>query len=322
MDCSGFCIFEYDDNDETFITFVYPSLTANEKNVIQEIAHHLITSSNTFSIVSSYENRFFYFDAKRNTERTDSVRLYGVCVFGNTFNPKLFCTLSKILSEKMLVSKQAPPVLRDFLKAVAEGELSFKGIVASANKTEEIKFDSLLDRAGQNIPIIWTALVTGKSIAIYSPDLQILQTTFDPILSLCKPGKRGILPFVMESSHLQKTNAAKYPSYIIFSSDQAVLNAKLDLIVDLASRTVKIGNESLKENSLGVALMGTVNQATTSDEDVIEAIVAFNEQILDILGQIKERYGEVTVENVQALNLASDKKSVLTGFLTGGVFNI
>lgn len=271
-------------------------------------------------MISSYEDKYLYYDGKRNTERSDSVRLYGICVFASSFNPTLYLSLAKVLSAKMEDTQSPPGVLRDFFQAMAEGQLVFGQTKFSSEVEDQIKFDSLLDRAGQFIPLIWTALVSGKSVAIYSPDLQVLQNCYLPLLSFCKPGKRSILPFVMENSLLQTSAAQKDSRALYFSGDQSVLNKKFDLIIDLSTRNVKITD--VKENSLAEQLMNVINQATATDNDVSEVIEEFNSQILKMLQQLKVKFGELTPSHIQSLGVSSDKKLLLSQIITGGVFDI
>lgn len=318
----GFCIFEFDSSEETLVTFVYPSLTSNEKSVIQETGHFLFTSSNSTSMISSYESKFLYFDSKKSTDDSASVQIYGVCIFAPSFHPSLYLSLAKVLSAKMEECQSPPTILRDFFKAVTEGELSFKKLSFSSENEDQVSFDSLLDRAGQAIPLIWTALVTGKSVAFFSPDIQVLQNCYLPLLSFVKPGQRGILPFVMENSILQTSASSENHKAIVFSSDHSILNKKYDLIIDLSSRNFKVQNSDLKENSLAEQLMDVVNQATADENDVCEVIEEFNSQILKMLDQVKIKYGNLSSSSIQSLNVSSDKKVILNQIISSGVFEL
>ena len=77
------------------------------------------------------------------------------------------------------------------------------------------------------------------SIAVYSPDITVLQACAVPILSLASPGKRHLLPLVMESSMTQTEAADDVKLAIWCSCDAAVLTNRFDLAIDLSARTLK-----------------------------------------------------------------------------------
>jgi hypothetical protein len=329
MKSDAFCIFEYDDNEETLVTFVYPAVDKETKTVIQETAHHLVTASNTLSLFSSFKGRFLYFEGTRNTDRSDNVRLYGVCVITEEINPPLFSAFAKLLANMACKTAVPANVLRVYLQILSQEEISQGGLEFSVDNypedyCEQCSFDAVLDRAGQFIPIIWQALVTGRSIAVYSPDITILQQVAVPLYCLCRPGKRPLLPLVLESSLTQTTSAQETPLAIWCSCDNAVLSGRFDLIVDISTRTTKISPAFAKEAgkcSLTEALMNTINDTTASEGNVTEAVEEFNQVIIDTLLQIKERIGELTAQSIGSVNLPADKKQLLIGMATSGVFD-
>ena len=68
--------------------------------------------------------------------------------------------------------------------------------------------------------------------------------------------------------------------------------------------------------------MNTINDTTASEGNVTEAVQDFNQLILDTLSQIKERIGEITPQAIGSINLPADKKQLLSGMATSGVFEI
>ncbi|EAX98684.1 hypothetical protein TVAG_432340 [Trichomonas vaginalis G3] len=329
MQSNVFVIYEYDDNEETLVTFVYPSIDKETKSVIQETAHHIITQSTASNLFSSYKKKWLYFDNKRNQERSDNVRIYGVCVVSEVFNPQLYLDFTSILSKIAADTKTPANVLRIYLMILSQGYLDQGGIDFSIENYGEyytkVSFEKLLDRSGQHISVIWQALVTGRSVAVYSPDISILQDVTLAILCLSRPGKRNLLPLVLDNSILQ-TNAAQETALPIWcSSDQAILNGHFDLIVDLATRTIKTSPAFSKEAgkiSLGEALMNTINEVTAAEGSVPDSILEFNESILEILGQIKQRMGELNAQTIGSVNLPADKKQLLIGIAASSVFEI
>ena len=330
MKANAFCIYEYDENDETLVTFVYPAVDKETKTVIQETAHHLITSSNTLSLFTSFKSKYLYFEGKRNSDRADNVRLYGVCVITDNLNPQLYSPFASILAKVACESGTPANVLRVFLQVLSQGEIDQNGLDFSVDNYPEdyysqCSFDSLLDRAGQHIPVIWQALITGRSVCIYSPDISILQQTAIPILCLCRPGKRQLIPLVLESSLTQTTAAQETNLAIWCSIDPSVLSGKFDLIVDLATRTIKTSPAFAKEAgkcSLNEALMNTINDTTSSDGNVAKAVEEFNQVILDTLNQIKQRMGELNAQAFASINLPADKKQLLSSMASSGVFEL
>ena len=330
MKANAFVIFEYDENEETLITFIYPNMDQDLKLVISETAQYLITSSSTLSLFTYFKNQWLYFEAERNTEKTDVVRLYGICVTSFDFFPKKYLSFASLLSKIALLTTSPPKVLRTLLAVQAEGHFSQNGINFSVDDypedfTENTNFDSFLDRAGQYIGVLWQALVGGKSIAIYSPDVSILQSVMEPILCLCLPGRRQLLPLVLEKSITQTTAAQDIPLSIWCSSDLTILNGKFDFILDLSSRSVKYSTSFSKEagkSSLLEILKKKINDATSSEGNVVQAMISFNEIILNTLNQIKAAQGELTIQAINSFQLSSDQKMILSSIVNSGVFKL
>lgn len=320
MKTTGFCLFEYDTNDETLVTFIFPSVEPDLKTVIGETASYLSTVSNTLSLFSAYKGRFLYFEGKRSTDKTDNVRLYGICLIADNFHPALYSGFARFLCEIFHDTAQPPKVLLAYLATLTDGNFKTKTNEFTIDDYPEdcfaeCKFDTLLDRAGQYIPVIWQALVCGKTIAFYSPDVSVMQSCASAILAMCKPGNRNLLPLVLDSSTLQ-TDAADATNLAIWCSiDAATLSGRYDLIVDLSTRTARFSQAFQKEagkSNLPETLMSNINEATAADASVAETINQFNKSIVDILQQVKVRSGNLSSASIQALQLPSDTKMLLT----------
>lgn len=300
------------------------------KSVIQETAHFLLTTSSSLSLYSYYKSNYLYFDGTRNNEKSDGVRLYGVCVVSSEFHPQMYISLSGFLSKVACSMGLPPKVLRALLAIQTEGSASIGNSGFSYDAFPEdysthCSFDVLLDRAGQYITVIWQALVSGKSVAVYSPDLAILQAVAAPISYFCYPGKRQLIPLVLEKSMAQTSAALDTPLSIWCTCDSSILNGRFDLIVDLSTRSVKYSSSFSKEagkSSLLESLMETINDTTAAEGNVANAISNFNKVILDTLKQIKLKTGELNHQTIGTTSLPSDKKMILTGMATSGVFQV
>ncbi|KAH0795885.1 FAM45 family protein [Histomonas meleagridis] len=328
MKTTGFCLFEYDDNQETLITFIYPSVDNDLRTVILETANFLI-SSNSLSLFSSYKSKYLYFEALKNTNKTNDVRLYGICVITDDLHPTMYSTFAQILCKMYVDTENSPKILRAFLSAQTDGVLEYQKLSFSDDNYEdcfhECSFDVLLDRVLQYIPIIWQAVVTGKSIAVYSPEVAILQSCAVPILSLCIPGNRPLLPLVIENSSLQ-TEAAEDLKYPIWCScDPSVLSNRFDLVIDLSSRNVKLSPSFAKEagkSNLLESLMNSINETTASDASVADTLEQFNQQIINMLRMVKTRLGDLSPQSISSVNLPASTKLVLTAIASCGILNI
>ena len=328
MKTSGFCLFEYDDNQETLITFIYPSVDSNLKTVILETAGFLV-SSNSLSLFSSYKSKYLYFEALKNTNKTNEVCLYGICVIADDLHPTMYSAFAQILCRMYRDTENSPKILRAFLSAQTDGVLEYSKLSFSDDNYEdcfhECSFDVLLDRVLQHIPTIWQAIVTGKSVAVYSPEVAILQSCAIPIRSLCIPGNRPLLPLVMENSSLQ-TEAAEELKYPIWCScDPSVLSNRFDLVVDLSSRNVKLSQSFAKEagrSNLLESLMNSINDATSSDASVADTLEQFNEQIINTLKMIKTRLGDLSPQSISSVNLPTSTKLILTAIASCSILNV
>lgn len=329
MKATGFCLFEYDDNKETLITFIYPQVSDDLKAVIQETASFLVSSS-ALSLFSSYRSQFLYLDAARCTDRSRPARVYGICLISEHLHPAMYSSLGQVLARIYRDHANPPRVLRAFLAARTDGALEHSDCAYSSDSFDEncfsmCSFDLLLDRVGQYIPVIWQALVTGKSIAVYAPDVSVLQSCAVQILALCSPGARQLLPLVLESSSLQTEAAEAVKAPIWCSCDAPVLSNRFDLVIDLSSRNVRMSPAFTKEagkSHLLESLMNAINEATSSEASVLDTLEQFNGQIISTLGMIKSRLGDLSPQSIASVNLQTDTKLILTAAAASGVFGV
>ena len=329
MKTSGFYLFEYDENEETLLSFVFPEASQDLKTVIQETAAVLV-ASNTMSLFSSYKGEFLYFEGKLNPLKNNSVKLYGICVRSPDLHPALYSAYGQILCQVWADKRSAPKVLRSHLAAQTDGMLSYEDQEFSEDQFEGdcyryCSFDVFLDRVGQHIPTIWQALVTGKSVALYSPDITVLQKCAVPILSLVAPGKRNLLPLVLEQSATQTEAADDVRLAIWCSCDAAVLQNRFDLAVDLSGRNVRCSPAFAKEagkSSLSESLAEAIAGAASADQELVDVMEEFNGQIIETLKAVKERLGDLSPASISSVNLPSDTKLILTAIAQNGIFEI
>jgi hypothetical protein len=329
MKTSGFVLFEYDENEEILISFIFPQASPQLKTVVQETAGILV-ASNVYSLFSSYKDDFLYFEGMPAPDKSTGVRLYGICVLAPKCHPPLYSSYAKILCEMYANHANPPKVLRAYLSSQTDGQVSYQGDEFSADEFEadpfrQAKYDILLDRAAQHIPMIWQALVTGKTVAVYAPDILVLQSCAIPILSFVLPGTRNLLPLVIESSTTQSeaADATRHPIWC--SMDAAVLNNRFDLVVDLSSRNLRCSQAFSKEAGTS-ALLGQLHEAvvnaTANDANLVDVFEQFNGQILKMLSTIKDRLGELTPKTIATVKLPSDTKFILAAIAASGVFTI
>jgi hypothetical protein len=331
MTATGFILYEYDDNEEVLVTFIFPEASQELKAVVQETAIVLV-ASNVFSFFSSYKEQYLYFESKVNPSKSGSlVRHFGICVLAPDVFPPLYSALGKTLLAIYADSVSGVKVLRGFLAALTEGSMSYQGEEYADDSIPKdfyrlASFDVLLDRAAQHIPIIWQALVTGKSVAVYSPDITVLRACAIPILALVPPGARQILPLVLESSPTQTVAADQVKHSIWFSLDASVLSNRFDLAVDLAGRNLKIAPQFSKEagkSGLLNQLANAIAAATSHDGNIVDVLTSFNEQIISLLKQVKEKFGNLSPQSIASLpKLPSDTKFILASIANSGVFNL
>jgi hypothetical protein len=107
--------------------------------------------------------------------------------------------------------------------------------------------------------------------------------------------------------------------------DAAILSNRFDLAVDLASRTLRPSQAFAREAGkarLLEQLQEAIVTATSNDGSLTEVFEQFNRQILEMLGAVKARLGDLTPQNIASVNLPADTKLLLTAIATGGVFTI
>jgi hypothetical protein len=329
MKTTGFVLFEYDENEEILLSFIFPEASRELKSVIQETAAVLI-AANTYSLFSAYNGQFLYFEGKPNPDKSAGVRLCGICLLSPTFHPPMLSAYAQLLCQIYVDTAAPPKVLRAYLALQTDGSLEYKGEELSedgfdADPYQRASFEVLLDRAGDHLPVIWQALVTGRSVGIYAPDVTVLQACAVPIMALAVPGARGVLPLVLESSATQTEAADRIKLPVWFSMDAAILSNRFDLAVDLASRTLRPSQAFAREAGkarLLEQLQEAIVTATSNDGSLTDVFEQFNRQILQMLGAVKARLGDLTPQNIASVNLPADTKLLLTAIATGGVFTI
>jgi hypothetical protein len=242
----------------------------------------------------------------------------------------MFARYGQILCQIYADHANPPKVLRAYLAGQTDGTLSYQGLEFSEDSFREncfhmASFDILLDRAAQHIPVIWQALVCGKSVALYSPDITVLQACAVPILSLVLPGTRPLLPLVFENSSVQVDAAESVRGAIWCSCDAAVLNGRFDLAIDLSARNLRysqtFGKEAGRSNLLE-SLANALAAATSSDGSVVEVMLQFNTQILEKLREIRARLGDLSLQSLTSIHLPPDTQLILSAVASSGVFDI
>lgn len=329
MKTTGFCLFEYDENEETILSFVFPEAETDLKTVVTETAA-LMISYNCMSVFSCYKNQYLYLEGKINPNKSNGVRLYGICLMSPQLHPPMYSAFAEVLCQVWADRRNAAKVLRSYLAAQTDGQLSYEDYEFSDDAFDDdfmrhASFEVLLDRAVQHIPVIWQALACGRSVAVYAPDPAIVQACAIPILSLVSPGKRNLLPLVIENSTYQTEAADEVKNPIWCSCDPAVLTGRFDLAIDLAARTVRLSPTFAKEagkSGLLETLSESIADATANEGSIVDVMEQFNQQILDTLEEVRNRVGELTPTSIAGVNLPSDTKLVLTAIAANGVFEI
>ena len=329
MKSSGFVLFEYDENEEIILSFIYPEASPELKTVIQETANVLV-SSNNMSIFSSYKDDYLYLEASINTSRNSDVKLYGICLVAPDLHPAMYSAYAKILCQIWADKGNGTKVLRSFLASKANGVLTYEDNEFAEDQFEgncyrHCSFDQFLDRCVQHIPTIWQALVCGKSVAVFSPDITVLQSCAVPILSLVVPGERNLLPLVLEQSAVQTEAADEVKLSVWCSCDSAVLQNRFDCAIDLSARNLKLSPAFAKEagkSQLAEQLAEAISNATATEADLVDVMEEFNGQIVSMLTSIKERLGDLSPASIASVNLPADTKLILTSIAANGVFDL
>ena len=329
LKATGFVVYEYDDNEELLITFIYPAADKDLKTVIIETGTFLVNSNQT-SLYSSFGSKYLYFENKRNTDRSGSARIFGICIMADNLYPAYYSEFGKVLVEIFHDSSNAPKVLRQYLSSLTDGQLEYKDLQFSIDNFEDdpfqkLNFSPLLDRISpRQVAFIWQALITGKTIGVYSADIVVLQQCALAIVALCCPGTRPVLPFVIESSSTM-TNAAEDTKQVIWCScDASIISKRFDLLINLTANTVTPSAAFEKELTSDMLehVAESISDAHETTASVYEAIVDLNNQIVIPLQKVQEKKGDLSPASIASLNLPSETKSLLTGIAVAQVLPI
>ena len=329
MKATGFLLFEFDDNEETLITYVYPAADKDLRTVIQETGSFMI-NSNVPELYSAFGSKYLYFRTKRNTSRSSEVRVFGICVLADNLHPELYSEFTTVLIEIYHDHGNPPRVLRSFLSSMTDGSLEYQGIQFSDSNFEEscftnLDFMPLIERTGQNISTLWQALITGKSVGVYCNDISLLQKCTTQVYALTLPGQRTLLPFVLETSSTMTdaADSAKFPIWC--STDPSILNNRFDLCVNLSQKTVVASPALQKEltSDLLQSLRDTIQQAVNDETSVSEAIEEFNkEEIISTLQMIKDKLGDTSPASIASVKLPPETKALLTACAQAGILQV
>lgn len=317
---TGFVLFEFDNNEEVLITFIYPSADKDLKTVIIDTANFLVNSNQT-AVYASFGSKYLYFQIKRNANRASDIRLFGICLIADNLYPAFYAEFAQVLIESFHDHGNAPRVLRQYLSCLTDGQLDYNGVQFSIDNFDEdvfqkLNYTPLIERISvNNLPMIWQALVTGKSVGVYSSDLSVLQQCALPILSFCCPGTRPLFPFVLESSSTMTDAADNTKNSIWCSIDSSVLSNRFDLTINLTAKTVNPSPAFQKELTSDMLehLAESISEAVSATTSVYEAIVEFNNQIVTPLQKVQEKLGDLSPASISSLKLPNETKSLLAG---------
>lgn len=329
LKATGFVIFEFDNNEEILITFIYPSADKDLKTVIIDTATFLI-NSNQSSVYTAFGSKYLYFQIKRNANRSSDIRSFGICILADNLYPAFYAEMGQVLIEAFHDHGNAPRVLRQYLSSLTDGQLDYNGFQFSIENFDEdvfqkLNYSPLIDRISvNNLPMIWQALVTGKSVGVYSSDLTILQQCAIPILSFCCPGTRPLLPLVLESSSTMTDAADNAKNPIWCSIDSSVLSSRFDLTINLTAKTVNPSPAFQKELTSDMLehLAESISEAVSATTSVYESIVEFNHQIVTPLQKVQEKLGDLSPASISSLKLPNETKALLSGIAQAEIIPI
>eukprot|EP01132_Coremiostelium_polycephalum_P004617 gene4617-5768_t len=327
----GLCIFEKDINNDVLLTWKFPSIDDTLRQVTLKRTNLLEDKSTSGSIqfsFSKFKNTWIYIytlpvnQSEPTPEPLKKVVAFSVCIFRNQFNPEKYGTLAQIMAN--IYSKIGDPskLLECQLRVMNRGMFDVGPLGKFVDADYDVRRSYLVTSIkdiirlfGDDIILIWSAMIMKKRIVLYSEKLASLLKVIRalPLLVFHRQNWNLLRPYVTLSD-IELKDLSSTGVYCAGFTDPSIKSREdlYDLFIDLSSKEVSVSSHSKDHFILGSLHKDILNYLNTAVEDdettdqaVIKGIILKNKEIiskLESLKQVNEDDGKayITLEILEA----------------------
>jgi len=326
QDIDAVCVFEKDTNGNVLLTWSYPLVDDELEPVLlarSNLMEHVVPLPFSYS---KYKNQWIYMHTQEleKDSKPDALRrvsIFSLCIIKSVFNPEKYAALSKLIASIYAISGDPTKILHCYLsvttRGVFEGGNLGKFVDADHDNRRAFLASSLkqiIRLFGEDIILLWIAMVTKKRVIIYSDSLNVLLGVIRglPLLVWHRQNWSILRPYVT----LQKNEIADLVSYGVFVAgftDPSIRaqESLYDLYADINARSVYIPNHAKDEFILGTFhqdlrnfLLAAAEDDGTTDQTIIKNLSI---KTKDLLGKLETFRVEdpadnklyITIESIQ-----------------------
>ncbi|KAL9646862.1 hypothetical protein ABK040_013722 [Willaertia magna] len=331
------CLIEKDTLGESLITWTFPSLTEQQKNVLLDRCPLINSSSsvllkqyqqnggNPLFIYSKYEDIYFYSLTLTTGNTIEKVTDIHLTILATEYYPAKYERYLQVLS-KVLLDNQLSPVslLEVFLRLFSKGVYKDQITADQFQDSREAKVGNLsllFKLFGEESVKIWTAVLLKKRIVIYHESLKELLELVSTLPSLAWHRQQidNIRPFVNFDKEIETNDLNNQGFYIAGTLERNMKsNSKyFDLFIDATTKRVTI-NENVLEDFKITKLHRDMLKIML-DESLIDSNAQLIKQChiktKEFLGKIdtikQQNEGKLTLETIKSLQLNPDLERFL-----------
>ncbi|GAM19836.1 hypothetical protein SAMD00019534_030110 [Acytostelium subglobosum LB1] len=330
------CIFEKDNTGDVLLTWVFPSIDDTLRQVALNRTGLQSNRINAQFSFSKYKNTWIYIyttsilaQKDKDPELTvpDSIKrvvVYSICLFRNNFNPEKYAALSQIMSNIYLKLGDPSKLLECQLRALNRGMFDVGPLGKFVDADYDVRrsylatsIKDVIRLFGEEIILVWTAMMIKKRIVIYSDKLTSLLKVIRaiPLFVFHRQNWSLLRPFVtLDESELKDLTTAGV--YVAGFTDASIKSREelYDILVDLNSKEVSVASHCKDQFSLGSIhkdvlkmLLAALDDEEVSDQAVIKGLSNKVKDLLGKLDTLRVDNGEgkqvITLENLQERKL-------------------
>lgn len=316
---------ESDKNDDTLLVWQYPNMSI-PSSFIEKLPGLINVNSSPFAFLK-LKNDWIYI-LKVSVKDEDSipdVLTASLVSVSKVFYPEKFHQLLKLLMYQYINTNGDPTkILEGYLSIFTTGSFTNKigsFLTSSYNDDDAISaavssntIKELIDSFGQEIIILWNAILLKKRILVFDENLEKLLSVVSSLLHLCVHRKDfSILRPIVTADVIQIQDLASSGVFIAGTIDQSVVlqSSLYDVLVDIQDHRITVSNHataSLKLCSLHREVANLLVETSANAKSPQDIILALSKKTLSILSGLKkltDENGKVTEESI-AENVSND----------------
>jgi len=298
-------VLEKDVNGDVLPVWAYPEATSELEAILllrSGLKQETIPLPFTFS---KYKNEWIYILVQVNKEQKTlpQCTAYAICLITTDFCPEKYVELLKLMGTLYLSSGDPVPLLKCWINVFTKG--SFQSELGKFNASEFSIKESYLSTSikdvvrmfGQEIILLWAALIMKKRVVVLSEKLGILLKLIRsfPIFVFHRQNWDILRPFMT----LSENELADIKSSVVYCAgfmDENIREQEelYDVIVDVNNRSISVAGHAKPEFAMTSIhkdicdfLLGVVEDPNSNDQELIRGLTVKTKDLISKLETLK-----------------------------------